>query len=271
MAGGIAALREHVKALSVRIGRVQLPARVVDFAGAIHGKKNFDSMREAVKNCLLKAIADANADADAIEANLEVVKELPPEHQAIFPDLSMLALKPADDFLLAVNARIAAHEKAIADRAAELAERDRERIRAEEQEKAQAEASAKAQAEQAKATIEPAQASGGTFGGLVMDSMAFPVKAADKTPVVETIPVDPVSGAGAMMAQAEDSAPTLKLGTIAERLGFSLTADQIKAIVGIDPAAKGRTGTLYHEHQFGAICYGIQRRVRDVFAQFDSK
>jgi hypothetical protein len=48
-------------------------------------------------------------------------------------------------------------------------------------------------------------------------------------------------------------APTLTLGKIGTRLGFSLTADFLRTI-GFEPAGRERAATLYHENDFPAIC-----------------
>lgn len=50
--------------------------------------------------------------------------------------------------------------------------------------------------------------------------------------------------------------PTLKLGTIGERLGFPLTADFL-ASIGFSTAATERGAKLYHERDFGAICTAL--------------
>ena len=46
--------------------------------------------------------------------------------------------------------------------------------------------------------------------------------------------------------------PTLKLGQIAERLGFTLTADFLKGL-GFEPAATDRASKLYFEADFPLI------------------
>lgn len=50
----------------------------------------------------------------------------------------------------------------------------------------------------------------------------------------------------------EAAPPTLKLGMIAERLGFSLTADFLKTL-GFEPAATERASKLYHEADWPQI------------------
>jgi predicted phage-related endonuclease len=57
-------------------------------------------------------------------------------------------------------------------------------------------------------------------------------------------------------------APTLRLGHIAERLGFALSADFLRAL-GFEPVARDKAAVLYHEFQFGHICAALHRHIRD--------
>jgi hypothetical protein len=65
---------------------------------------------------------------------------------------------------------------------------------------------------------------------------------------------------------AVQSPPSLRLGQIGERLGFSLTADFLRTL-GFEPAAKDRAAVLYHEHQFAHICAALQRHISAVQAK----
>ena len=57
--------------------------------------------------------------------------------------------------------------------------------------------------------------------------------------------------------------PTLKLGQIAERLGFTLTADFLKGL-GFEPAATDRASKLYHEADFALILTALVRHIEAV-------
>jgi hypothetical protein len=57
--------------------------------------------------------------------------------------------------------------------------------------------------------------------------------------------------------------PSLKLGTIAERLGFSLTAEFL-ASIGFEPAAKIKGATLFHEDDFPLICNALIAHINEV-------
>ena len=54
--------------------------------------------------------------------------------------------------------------------------------------------------------------------------------------------------------------PTLRLGQIAERLGFALTADFLRKL-GFAPAGKDRAAVLYHEADFAGICDALVKRI----------
>lgn len=47
---------------------------------------------------------------------------------------------------------------------------------------------------------------------------------------------------------------TLKLGTICERLGITMTAAFVADELGVHPARSEKAAKLYTEAQFGAIC-----------------
>lgn len=59
----------------------------------------------------------------------------------------------------------------------------------------------------------------------------------------------------------EAAPPTLKLGMIAERLGFSLTADFLKTL-GFEPAATERASKLYHEADWPQIKAALIRHIQ---------
>ena len=127
-----------------RIGKDYMPQIQVDFAGAIHGKKNFDSMRAALNTALANGKIEASAKADLIQTNMATLTELASEHKFLFMDTATIVLKANDDLTALVKSRIADHK------AAELAKEEatRARIQAEEQAKAEAAARAKVLAEQ---------------------------------------------------------------------------------------------------------------------------
>ena len=138
----------HIAALNDRLGKPLMPAISADFAGAIKGKKNFDSMRDAVNTLLAAAKVDANMVAERIQANLAILKE----HESfgfLFSDVQVIALKQPDDLKLLVESCISNYRAAEAAKTA-AAEEARAAKRKQEEEAARiaADAAVKAAAQQ---------------------------------------------------------------------------------------------------------------------------
>jgi len=115
VAEGVNGLRDHLNALNESLGRPWMPAQPVDFGGAIKGKKNLDSMRDAVSTALANAKIEASATADKIRANL-VALEARPQYAPLFPDARQLVLKAADDLAAVIAQRVTEFEAAEAKR-----------------------------------------------------------------------------------------------------------------------------------------------------------
>lgn len=62
-------------------------------------------------------------------------------------------------------------------------------------------------------------------------------------------------------APAPTSAPTLRLGQIVERLGFTVTADFLRSL-GFEPAARDKAAMLYHESDFQMICHALIQHIQ---------
>ncbi|MET0210351.1 MAG: YqaJ viral recombinase family protein [Burkholderiaceae bacterium] len=126
-----ATLREHIASLNTRLGHNYMPAIAADFAGAIKGKKSFDSMQAAVDQVLANAKIEANSIADRIQINLGTLRELAGNHKFLFNDTAAIVMKQPEDLTSLVKSRIADH-KAEEDRRAEA---QREQIRREEEQR----------------------------------------------------------------------------------------------------------------------------------------
>ncbi|GHX89588.1 Phage-related protein [Vibrio cholerae] len=113
-----------------------------DFAAAIKGKRNIESMRSAINDELANAKVCLSEQKDVVQTNLDVVNEHK-EYRFLFNDWGQIAFKPKDDFETLVKLRISEHKEKEEKRLAE----ERERIRREEEEKAQREAQEKAKRE----------------------------------------------------------------------------------------------------------------------------
>lgn len=116
---GAQALRAHIAALNDRLGKPLMPTVLADFVGTIKGKKNLDSMRDAVSAELARAKIEASAVADKIDANLKTIAAA--GHDFLFADMNTLVLKAPDDLALVVKSRVDAHAAAEAAKAAAAA------------------------------------------------------------------------------------------------------------------------------------------------------
>lgn len=64
--------------------------------------------------------------------------------------------------------------------------------------------------------------------------------------------------------------PTLRLGQISERLGFTVTADFL-ASLGFKHSATDKAAKLFHESEFHGICAALQRHIASVQAEFQKE
>jgi predicted phage-related endonuclease len=119
------ALRDHVTALNDRLRKVAagwyrsqigptVPVENFDFAMVIKGKKTIASIRNAVNTLLADAKIRTNQQADAIQANLELMVERAPQHGHLFPDAAELSRKPAVDLELVIADRLRVDQERIA-------------------------------------------------------------------------------------------------------------------------------------------------------------
>jgi len=221
-------LNEHIKAINADLRVVSMPAIAADFAGAVKGKKTIDSLKNAVDAELANAKIKADGVAREIRANLKTLDEVGSEHKFLFNDLQSIITKPADDFANVVKMRVSEHQQAEAKRI----EAEREKIRAEEQAKAEREAQAKLSAQQAQVQ--------------------------QPEPVPQ--PAQTIAPANAKTEQTGE--PTLTIGMINERLGFTVNAEFL-AQLGFEPEQVGKF-KKYHEHDFLEMCARIVRHVYDV-------
>ena len=199
--------------------------------------------------------------------------------------------------LEAERERIRQEEAAKLQREAREAEAraERERIRFEELHRLQQETAAQAQAELARQRAAEESAENERNQALALTNQApiATISGADFAPAttalqareyeqnqavaltlqaqaaIETVapPADNVVPMPAAPAPAEHTGtPTLKLGQIAERLGFTLTADFLKGL-GFEPAATDRASKLYFEADFPLILTALVRHIEQAQAR----
>jgi putative phage-type endonuclease len=262
------ALAEYMATLNERCAPVRVPTAAVDFAAAIKGKRSIAAMQDAIDTELARAKIASSADADKIAANVRTIKAQT-EHAALFPDVSALALKSAEDLAATITARIAQHA---AEQERRL-EAERTRIRAEEQAKAQREAAEEAARVEAQRLAYEADqrrkvlAEETAASARAIAEMAPAPAPAVAAPVAEPTPVQQAFKAAVQFveqvemarAHAEAEPATLKLGTVCERLGITMTAAFVADVLDIKPAGSDKRAVLFRESQYGAICRALAK------------
>lgn len=252
VAGGITALREHIAQLNAAMPADYMPQVPADFAGAIKGKRTVDSLRSAVNDELARAKIEASNIATRIHANVKTLEA----SGLVVTDAAVLVLKAPDDLAAIIATRVAAEQQ--------RQEAERERIRAEEAARADREARAKLEAEQqAVLIVEPKST--------MAEECARPAENAANVPLIRG--EVGVVNAGLRIVStpapsARTSVPTLRIGTIKERLQhMSVTAEDLRAL-GFEPAGRERAAPLYHDDDFPAICEAIAAQALAAKAQF---
>jgi predicted phage-related endonuclease len=121
-----------------------------DFAGAIKGKRNLASMKDAIDTLVANSKTELTIEADRLRNNLKEYHTHASGYEFLFNDLNSLIHHPADALIGIIQSRIENHKVQEQVRL----NQERDRIRAEEQRKLEAEQAKLRAAEQAKA-IEP--------------------------------------------------------------------------------------------------------------------
>jgi predicted phage-related endonuclease len=262
--GGVTAMAKHITSLNTRLGKSYMPAITADFAGVMKGKKTVASLRDAVDTELARAKIEANEVADRIQANLTTLRELAIDHAFLFADAAQIVLKPADDLTALVKMRIAEHRQK--EEARLTADRERiaaeERAKAEAQVRAEQEAARRVEIERQRAEIaedmrKRAEAEKADAERVRLQAAADQALADARNPSADVIELfeQPAE------APAPTTPPTLRLGQISDRLGFTVTADFLTTL-GFPPAATDKSAKLYHESSFPEICAALVNHIQ---------
>jgi predicted phage-related endonuclease len=240
-----AALDAHIATLNAEIAPMRVPQPAADFAGAIKGKRSIESMQDALDQVLTVAKIAAESDARGIRANVATFQQQAHGFEFLFADLGQIVHKAADDFAALLTSRIATHKAA-------EAERERRRLEAEQARQAEAarlaaEAAARAAQQAAQQAAQPAPAA--------------PAPASVAVAATAAVPAPP-----AAPAPRADEPATLKLGTICDRLGFTMTSAFVADTLGIKPAKAEGAAKLYRESDFGRICAALQQHIERTYA-----
>jgi hypothetical protein len=250
------------------------------------------SLRDAVDTELARFKIEANAVADRIQINLGTLRELAANHTFLFADTASIVLKASDDLTALVKLRIAEHEQAEVDKAAALRAKiaEEERVKAEAAaaetvrlakvesdrvaeeavvaERARVQADTKRQLDEQAASIAASRAAEKPTAVDLAEARAIPAVAdlspAAQAPKEEGTP-HLTTYRRSVPVSVPVTPPALRLGQIAERLGFSITADFMREL-GFDAAGRDRAAVLYHESDFDRICFALIEHVAKVRA-----
>ena len=224
----------HVAALQSEIADVRLTVLTPDFGGAIKGLKTLVSVDNAIGVAMANAKIAADQQAADVRAKLAWFNENAEEYRSLFSDLQQLIGWRFDEFKQAVTARIVLRKQAEEARL----EAERERIRKEEAAKLAAQAESK--------TPPPSAAA------LAVSLGAEMVGGSHFVPAQPTLPP--------RVVDVIDAPPTLKLGEINARLGFTLSADFLAQLGFV--AHQERSSRLYHERDWPHICAALIRHIQ---------
>lgn len=255
MQSGKDALAAHVAGLNKRLAKVQMPPIAADFAAAIKGKRNIESMRGAVADLVAAKKIESNETADLITINLRMLEDQARQPNAdysfLFNDFATLVMKAHDDLALVIKSRIQDHTIAEEKRMAA----ERERIRAEEE----ARATAKAKAEQEEAERQrnaTSTARAADRVGAMISGSPEPAAQPAAIAVTQAIPPAPV------VAAAPDNGRYIRLGELNALLEFDASTEFL-AKLGF-AATKEKNARLYRECDVPAICQAIINHVAGV-------
>ena len=224
----------HVAALQSEIADVRLTVLTPDFGGAIKGLKTLVSVDNAIGVAMANAKIAADQQAADVRAKLAWFNENAEEYRSLFSDLQQLIGWHFDEFKQAVTARIVLRKQAEEARL----EAERERIRKEEAAKLAA---------QAESKTPPPSAAGlaVSLGAALVGGSHFVPAQPELQPHADDV---------------IDSPPTLKLGEINARLGFTLSADFLAQLGFV--AHQERSSRLYHERDWPHICAALIRHIQ---------
>ena len=286
VAEAVAAFAAHVREANASVSPMQLPIISADFGGVIKGKRTVASIRSAVDTELARVKVLVNETASRIRVSLNMLEQHA-DKAFLFNDRQALVLKAPDDLSAVIANRLAEHAR----KEAERMEAERERIRIEEQARAQREANARAAAE-ARRQAEQQQAEQRAAAQKLADERADFDRAQEEgraavadaeaatqaqqailqasAPLLDprlVVETPLLSDKATADANARDwidsiSPPTLKLGTICERLSFNVSAD-FMVMLGYSPKVE-KGARLFHESDFVDICRAISAHVMAV-------
>jgi len=295
------AYADYIATLEAGIAPIRLvlsDAGKPQFTEAMKNQRTLSSLYNKLDTELSRAKIAASQAAADISAKLSWFNANVGEHRGLFADLQQIIGKAAEDFQLVVNTRIekhqaeqaakaeamraqiAAQERAKAEAAAAeklAAERkaDADRAAAEHAERDRAAAESKRQMEERPAQITANRQTAALAEQGHLTDLADAQSPAEELALVKALPDGAELSPAATelySREGEDNfarahiPPSLKLGDINERLGFTMTADFL-ATLGFVHTKTDKPGKLYHEVDFKSMCAALCRHITAVQAK----
>lgn len=229
-------LDDHIKKHNATLGADYLLRVVGPLAAAAKGLKTIDSTEKKVGAALLAEKAKADALALCFTRNRAHLHQDGVDWITVFPDFATTGSKALEDFQAVAKQRI--------DRAKEAAE-------------AAKAPPAAVPAPQELAGVVDAELPQGHAVGAYRSGPAVHIPLKSDAPVVTSVGAAHAVAANEPAQAARTSVPTLRIGTIKERLQhMTVTAEDLRAM-GFEAAGRERAAPLYHEDDFPAICDAI--------------
>lgn len=237
VANAQAALDEHIKKHNDALGGVYLQRVVGPLALAAKGLKTLESTGKKVGTALVEQKAAADALALRFTRNRAHLHQDGVDWITVFPDFDTAGSKTEEDFQAVAKQRI--------DRAKEAAE-------------AAKVAAAAPLAQQEPADVVDAEVPRDFGEGAYRSVPAAHVALKSDAPAVTAVAQAHADAANEpAQAAARADVPTLRIGTIKERLQhMTVTAEDLRAM-GFTAAGRERAAPLYHDDDFPAICDAI--------------
>ena len=278
MQAGKDQLAAHVAGLNKRLAKVQMPPIAADWAAAIKGKRNLESMRGAVADLVAAKKIESNEIADKISVNLNYMqgemRQRDVDYTFLFSDYAALVMKAPDDLALVIKTRIDAEDKRRAEENARILEAEREKMRREEE--ARATAKAKAEQEEAERQRKAGEEAAAKTPQQGMDYLLIPPAsvldpmltaaidiakpAAQPAPAVSRSRLDET-----VAAAAPDNGRYIRLGEINALLGFTVTGEFLAGLGFV--GKQDKNARLYRECDLPAIYQAIIDHVNSVWAR----
>lgn len=241
-----------------------------DFAKAIKSKRTIKSLHDSCGAELSRVKIALSSVTDRVELNLKHFQAecLDWRHLFMANEMATLVLKEEADFQAVCGQRIQQAKKADEERrqreeAEAQRRREAEEARRRQEETLAAELAERRRQEEAqRATAAPVPASAAypqAVGQPPLTTGAAPAPSATVLRMPATTPAP---------SPAPSAPPTLKLGTINERLGlFQVTADHL-AELGFPVVATDKGAKLYRDGDFPAMCRAIASHAEAVGERF---